>query len=60
MLCVCQKFLQLCSLRKISVKTEAIYWGYLNLRAEKLGLPFNDPEARIKPVEVFKMPWLDN
>lgn len=24
---------------------EAIYWGYLSLRAEKLQLPFNSPEA---------------
>ena len=28
----------------MSVNATAIYWGYLNLRAEKLGLPFNDPE----------------
>lgn len=35
-------------------RPQAIYWGYLNLRAEKLCLPFNSPEA------LRESPWLGN
>lgn len=35
-----------------SLPGEAIYWGYLSLRAEKLQLPFNSPEAVTHPATV--------